>query len=108
MTHHIIGTMEPFDLTKGDWQAYSERLEQFFVANGVEGDKRVATFVTVIGTETYSLLRTVVAPATPATKSYEDLVAALKAHLNPKPITIANSTVGTNKKVKQLVFIWQN
>ena len=59
------------------------------MANGVEGDKRVAIFVTVIGTETYSLLRNVVAPATPATKLYEDLVAGLKAHLNPKPIAIA-------------------
>ena len=85
----MVGTIEPFCVAKGDWQSYSERLEQFFLANQVEGERKVATFLTVIGEEAYSLLRTVVAPEKPSGKSFEELVGALKTHLNPKPIVIA-------------------
>ena len=35
---------------KEDWNAYTERFEQFILANGVEGEKKVvATFLTTVG-----------------------------------------------------------
>ena len=43
----------------------------------------------MIGTKTYTLSRNLVAPEKPATKTYTKLVAALKAHPNPKPLVIA-------------------
>ena len=42
-----------------------------------------------MGKETYSLLSNLVAPAKPASKSYGELVAVLKAHLKPKVLVIA-------------------
>ena len=38
-----IGKIEPFDDGLEDWPTYVERVEQYFVANNVEDDKRVAT-----------------------------------------------------------------
>ena len=86
-----LGTVEPFDPESDDWPTYSERLEQFFLANRITdyAGKRVAAFLTVIGPKAYTLLRNVLAPDKPATKTYAELVAALKAHLDPKPLVIA-------------------
>ena len=46
-------------------------------------------FLTVIGTKTYSLLSDLLAPVKPVEKTYAELKAALKAHLKPKPVIIA-------------------
>ena len=42
--------MESFDPEKEDWNACTERFEQFILTNGVEGEKKVvATFLTTVG-----------------------------------------------------------
>ncbi|KAJ8910811.1 hypothetical protein NQ315_003685 [Exocentrus adspersus] len=54
-----------FDEFSGDqdWQIYAERLEQYFVANKIEDDKlQVATLLSVVGVETYKLLRNLCHP----------------------------------------------
>ena len=85
-----IGKVETFQLGVDDWEQYTERLEQYFVAHAVEdADKKRAVLLTVVGKETYSLLSNLVAPAKPASKSYGELVAVLKAHLKPKVLVIA-------------------
>ena len=84
-----LGTMDPFDPDTDSWPAYSERLEQFFVANDIADGKKVAVLLTVIGTKAYTLLRNIIAPNKPASKEYGALVEALRAHLDPKPIVIA-------------------
>ena len=90
MTHQpTFGTMDPFDPDTDNWPAYSERLEQFFVANDIADGKKVAVLLTLIGTKAYTLLRNILAPDKPASKDYDQLVETLKAHLDPKPIVIA-------------------
>ena len=85
-----LGHVEPFDLNKDDWSRYTERLGQFFVANDVKDDaKKVAVFLTVIGSKAYDLLHSLLAPEVPSSKKYEELVAVLGEHLNPKPLVIA-------------------
>ena len=84
-----IGTIEPFDPDSNNWEAYVERIDQFFIANGIENDKKVSTFLTIIGEKAYELLRNCVSPDKPSTKTYKDLVGALQTHLKPKPIIIA-------------------
>ena len=60
------------------------------LANGIDDDKKkVAVFVTVIGQRAYALLRNLVALTKPHEKKYDELVAAMKDHLKPKPLTIA-------------------
>ena len=84
-----LGTMDPFDPDTDSWPAYSERLEQFFVANDIADGKKVAVLLTVIGTKAYTLLRNIIAPDKPTSKEYGALVEALRAHLDLKPIVIA-------------------
>ena len=84
-----IGKIEHFQISE-DWESYEERLQQYFKANGItDADKKVAVFLTVIGSHLYKLLRNLVSPAKPADKSYEELTQVLKQHLVPKPIIIA-------------------
>jgi len=52
-------------------------------------DKKLAVFLTLVGSKTYTLLSGLIAPAKPATKTYADLKAVLRQHLKPKPLVIA-------------------
>ena len=85
----LLGKLEPFDGEQEEWPQHVERLEQFFVANDLTGDgkapKRRATFLSVIGPAPYKLLRSLLSPAKPADKTFEELVAVLTEHYNPKP-----------------------
>ena len=83
-------TISPFNLTDGDFGEYYERLEQYFVANTIGDDgQKTAIFITVIGDETYSLLRSLLAPTKPHTKSSGELTKVLIDHHTPKTIAIA-------------------
>ena len=86
----LLGTLEKFELQTDNWLEYVERIEQYFIANAIdEADKKRGILLTVIGSETYSLLRSLISPAKPADKTFSQLVDVLKAHLNPTPIVIA-------------------
>ena len=53
----LFGGLEPFDLRNGNFAEYLERLEQYFITNGVDNNERkAAIFITMIGKEAYSLL----------------------------------------------------
>ena len=60
-----IGSIEPYDPSSGDWEAYEERLEMFLGANAVAEGQRVATLLTVIGGTAYKIVQNRVAPASP-------------------------------------------
>ena len=66
-----------------------ERLENYMVANQIKKEQKVAVLLTAIGPETYGLLRNLVTPEKPDSKSYQELVNTLQEHLNPKPLVIA-------------------
>ena len=85
----LYGTVEPFDPKDGDFSEYVERLEQYFLANTVADAEKVAILLTVIGKETYSLLRSLVAPTQAKDKSYAGIIEVLTTHLKPTPFTIA-------------------
>ena len=86
----LFGTIEPFDLKEGDFVEYTERLDQYFVANKIEdAAQKRAIFITLIGNDAYSLLRSLLSPVKPNTKTYTELVTTLTDHLKPKPVIIA-------------------
>ena len=96
-----LGHVEPFDLND-NWPLYVERLGQFFVANDIKDDtKQVAVLLTVIGSKPYELLHSLLAPETPSSKKYEELVAVLGDHLNPKPLVIAERFKFHNRKQQE-------
>ena len=85
----VYGRIGEFDSTKEEWPQYVERLNHLFEANGInEAEKKRAIFLTVIGPETYRLVRSLVHPAQPGDKSYAELSEALTAHYKPTPSEI--------------------
>ena len=50
-----------------------ERIDQYFIANGIDTeDMKRGILLTVIGGETYALLRNLVSPTKPADKTFKD------------------------------------
>ena len=92
MATGLLGHLEQFDPALEEWPQYVERLEQFFVANDITGDgsavKKRATFLAVVGRSAYNLLRSLIAPARPAEKTFEELVEVLTAHYSPRPTEV--------------------
>ncbi|XP_068738454.1 uncharacterized protein [Montipora capricornis] len=85
-----LGTIESFNPSLEDWNAYSERFDQYVIANDIKDEKKiVATFMTTIGSKTYNALRDLLAPAKPSKVKFEELVKTLRDHYEPKPIVIA-------------------
>lgn len=58
-----FGSLEPFDATSEDWSGYTQRMGEFFVANGITEDrKQVAVFLSSVRASTYRLLKVTVNP----------------------------------------------
>ena len=69
-----LGKIESFDYHNDDIDEYYERVEQYFYANDIIDEKKqTAIFLTVIGNESYSLLRNLFAPTVPSSKSVKSL-----------------------------------
>ena len=83
------GHIGEFNGSAEDWTVYEERLQYYFVANDVTSEeKKKAIFLSVCGPATYRLIRSLVAPAQPNSKSYADLVQLVRDHYQPKPSPI--------------------
>lgn len=85
----FIGAMSAFQPQSEKIESYLERVELYMMANNFPDDRKVPALLTLIGGETYQLLRSLVAPALPASKTYADLVKVLKKHFAPTPLVIA-------------------
>ena len=74
MASKTIGSMQPFNETIETFTNYIERLELFFIANGIEEDKQKASLLSLVGPKTYQLLRGLTSPEKPHEKSYEEIM----------------------------------
>lgn len=85
-SHGRIGEINP---QREDWTSYIERLNEYFIANDLkEAAKQKAILLSVVGAETYQLMRSLTAPNKPTEKSFDQLVALVKEHHHPKPSVI--------------------
>ena len=85
----LLGSVGAFEEGKEDWGQYVERAEHFFDANAIQpAERKKACFLTLMGAPTYKLLSSLIAPAKPAEKSYDQIVEALKKHYCPKAVAI--------------------
>ena len=85
----VHGTLPEF--SGKDWLSYQERLGFYFEANDIDtsaATKQRAILLSVIGTDTYTLLRSLAAPKSPSELSYTQLCKLLADHFQPKPNTI--------------------
>ena len=88
-----VSRVPEFDAAIESFGAYSRRLEQYFVANGVgEGDapKRRAILLSAVGASTFSLLEDLIAPAPAADKSFQELMKILTDHFEPQQSPIVS------------------
>ena len=97
-----IGEFEPVTET---FTVYSDRLDQFFVANNIgsyptgaseaiiaAAEKKIVTvMISVIGKKTYSILRDLCRPVNPKDKTFEQLSELLQQHFKPKRLEVAES-----------------
>ena len=85
----LLGAVGPFERDTDDWTAYCERLQQFFVANEIKEDgKKRAVLLSVCGTASYQLIRSLVAPSKPTDKSVDEIMKLVKDHLTLQPSSI--------------------
>jgi hypothetical protein len=89
MATFAIGTIGNFDDGIETWEAYAERLQQYFIANGIANEINVPALLSLIGPKTCALLKPLVAPDKPSDKTFEVLIDHLNKHLNSKPLVIA-------------------
>lgn len=85
----IFGNIGDFDENVEQWSAYTERFDYFVLVNAVANDKVVPTFLSIMGAKTFNLLRSLVQPVKPGTKTYKQLVEILGAHFSWKLLVIA-------------------
>ena len=89
-----LGKIEEFDPDSTNIDRYLERLEQYFVANGVPADstdrhKRRATLISVMDAKAYDVLSDLCSPSTPSQKTHAQLATILKDNFAPKKLVIA-------------------
>ncbi|GBM59601.1 hypothetical protein AVEN_36511-1 [Araneus ventricosus] len=80
-----IGSIGEFDVSNPiSWDNYAEQLKNFLEANEItNAEKKRAVLLTVCGIKNLGVLRSLLAPESPSTKSYEDLIKVLKEHFVP-------------------------
>ena len=69
----LHGTLPEF--SGKDWSSYVDRIGFYFEANDIEIPKRRAILLSVVGNETYTLLRSLAAPRTAGELTFEELCA---------------------------------
>jgi hypothetical protein len=69
-TGATIGHIKEYRPENELFSSYLERVEQFFITNDIKNERKKATLLSLIGSQTYSLLKNLVSPAIPKDKSY--------------------------------------
>ena len=69
--------------------SYTERLQQYFIANDVDGNKKKrAILLNVCSAATYKLIRCLVHPQKPTDNTFDKIVKLVKYHHEPPPSEI--------------------
>ena len=101
----LFGVLGEFDPSTELFTAYSERLEEHFIASsigkcpadatqevlGAADKKKVAVFISIIGNKSYATLRDLCSPDSPKEKSFSELCEMLRTHYKPKRLVVAET-----------------
>ena len=69
----LLGKLHEFNPDSEELSVYLQRVEIYFVVNDVEEAKKVPVLLNCIGGTTYGLLRSLLAPDSPMSKSYAEI-----------------------------------
>ena len=103
-----IGSIGPY-LESEDFETYVDRVELFFDANSIADNKKVSTFLSVVGAQVYSLVQNLVSPKKPKDCTLKEIIDALKNHYKPKVIVVFerfkfyNRSQGANESIADFV-----
>ncbi|XP_040065888.1 uncharacterized protein LOC120839648 [Ixodes scapularis] len=81
-----------FKPEEGDVDEYLERFEIFLRVNAVKTEDKTVTLLNYIGKASYQVLKTLLVPDSPVSKSYNVLFEVMKRHYAPKRLVIAERT----------------
>ena len=57
-----IGTILAFNESEEEFESYCSRVDLYFVANDVKDEKKVVSFLTLVGPKVYGLARNLLSP----------------------------------------------
>ena len=79
-----MGSVGPFDCDMDDWNLYWRVLQQFFLVNEIisKKGKQCAIFLSMCGSATYQLIRSLVAPGNPADKELAVLIKLVEGYVS--------------------------
>ena len=83
----LIGSIGPYVDNEG-WGSYVERLNLYFDVNDIIENKRLPAFLSIIGSTTYGVLKSLVSPTPPGEHTLQQCIDALRGHYCPKPLVI--------------------
>lgn len=84
----VLGHIAEFDKSREEFEDYKERLESYLKVNKVEEAEKVDLLITLIGPDTFHLLKRLCVPAKPKDVSFEGLVKKLCDHYAPEKSVI--------------------
>ncbi|XP_072376794.1 uncharacterized protein [Diabrotica undecimpunctata] len=67
-----------------DFEVFEERLDQLFMANIIEGTRKVAVLLTLLSEEVYKILRDLCSPEKPNGKDFDTLIQLLRLHFKQR------------------------
>ena len=86
-THH--GHLTKFDRNAEDWEIFTEQLLHYLTANGITDEAKTRSILlSVCGTSTYKLVRTLVASDAVTDKTFEEIAELAQHHYHLKPSVI--------------------
>jgi hypothetical protein len=84
ITMALVGQLGTFNPEEEEWDRYAERVENYLVANGIDGDdRRAAILLTCVGTKNYKILSDLSSPALPSTLTFKCINELLRNHFTP-------------------------
>ena len=108
MARNTFGVLQEFQSGSETMTAYLERINNYFAANEIAGDKRVPVLLTAIGAKIYTLLRSLTAPTLPHDKSFDDLAIGFSRLIFNQSLCSLLSAFIFTASIKQRVSPSQN
>ena len=87
---------------------FVERAERFFLANDIDNNHKVQTLLNLIDGKICTVLRDLLAPEKPTTKSFQLVVATLQEHLSPEPSEISERFCFYKRNQQEIESILSN
>ena len=96
----VFGSVSAFD--GGNWKAYGEQLEYFFVANAITDEaQKWAILLSMVRQSTYQTFRELTYPKKPKEHTFSELCDLMRKHLKP---TVPSEAV---ERVKFHACVWR-